>query len=122
MLVIEFAFKTMLDVVHVPETVVDEQFTRFLGAIAAAAYQYHRHAVVFRRCNDSSEDELANFAFKVRIDDEIRFVYPWNIDRAGRVADEQEFHIGANVDKRGAWLALDQCMGIFGADVFDRGF
>ena len=47
MTVIEFAFKSMLDVVHVTETVVDEQFARFLGTITAAAYQYHRHAVVF---------------------------------------------------------------------------
>ena len=122
MTVIEFAFKSMLDVVHVAKTVVDEQFARFLGAITTAAYQYHRYAVVFRRGDDSTEDEFTNFALKVRIDNEIRLVYPWNIDRAGGMADEQEFHIGAYVDKRRARLALDQLVGLFGADMFDRVF
>ena len=47
MVLIKLAFESMLDVVNVPETMLDEQFARLLGAIAAAANQYHGDTVVF---------------------------------------------------------------------------
>ena len=111
MAVVEFALKTVRDIVNMLETMLDQQLAGLFRPVAAAADQQHRNTVVLGGLDHPAQDELAHFAFKIRIDDKVRLIDPGYVERTAGMSDKQILHIRTHVDKRGAGLFLYQGIG-----------
>jgi hypothetical protein len=109
-MIVQMAFKTFRDVIDLPHPSRYQRFAGIERANPAAADQYHR-----RRPPGPAKHRLAYLLHELGIYLPVGLIDPRNMDRTGRMPDEQIFHIGAHVDEHRVRVFLKKLECLLGA-------
>ena len=118
MLLIQFTFETLINMINLAYAGLDKLVPGFLGALPTPAYQDDWNTALCVVFNDTSKNKLPDLGNEMGIDNPVGLINPRYVDSALGMADKQVFHAGADINQYGARIFIDQFPRLFGRKAF----
>lgn len=116
--VIQVAFKTLVNMKYPGEVILQQFFTRFQGTFARTTDQDYRGATFIGGADGAAKKQFSDVGDEMGVFHPVGLVDPGYMDRPLGMAHKQVLHAGAYIHQDGARVILQQLPRLFGRQTF----